>query len=61
VIPGGEGVAHLFIVGAQGERGERGTFSEREGLLMGMHPALKRRLARIERMGATTASGRPAA
>ena len=53
VIPGGEGVAHLFIVESTGERAQRGTFTEREGLLMGMHPALKRRLKRIERMGAT--------
>ena len=52
VIPGGEGVAHLFIVESTGERAQRGTFTEREGLLMGMHPALKRRLKRIERMGA---------
>ena len=51
VIPGGEGVAHLFIVAPTGERAQRGTFTEREGLLMGMHPTLKRRLARIERMG----------
>ena len=52
VIPGGESVAHLFIVGTTDERARRQTFAEREGLLMGMHPSLKRRLARIERMGA---------
>ena len=52
VIPGGEGVAHLFIVGTTDARARRQTFTEREGLLMGMHPSLKRRLARIERMGA---------
>ena len=52
VIPGGESVAHLFIVGTTGERAARQAFTEREGLLMGMHPSLKRRLARIERMGA---------
>ena len=52
VIPGGEAVAHLFIVGPTGERAQRGTFTEREGLLMGLHPSLKRRLARLERMGA---------
>jgi heat shock protein HtpX len=52
VIPGGEGVAHLFIVGPTDQRGPRGTFIEREGLLMGMHPSLKRRLARLHRMGA---------
>jgi Zn-dependent protease with chaperone function len=55
VIPGGEGVAHLFIVGPEGERAQRGTFTEREGLLMGMHPALARRLRRLERMGARPA------
>jgi hypothetical protein len=53
VIPGGEGVAHLFIVETSGQQAQRGTFTEREGLLMGMHPALKSRLTRIERMGAT--------
>ena len=53
VIPGGESVAHLFIVGPTDERAQRGTFSEREGLLMGMHPSLKRRLARLQRMGAS--------
>ena len=31
---------------------ERGTLTEREGLLMGMHPALARRLKRLVRMGA---------
>jgi Zn-dependent protease with chaperone function len=51
MIPGGEGVAHLFVVGPEGEHAQRGTFSEREGLLMGMHPALERRLRRLERMG----------
>jgi heat shock protein HtpX len=51
VIPGGEAVAHLFVVGPTDERA-RGSFTEREGLLMSMHPALKRRLARLERMGA---------
>jgi Zn-dependent protease with chaperone function len=51
-VPGGGEVAHLFIVGPEGDG--RGTFSEGEGLLMGMHPALKRRLKRLERMGATS-------
>ena len=54
VIPGGEAVAHLFVVGPVGEGAQRGTFTEREGLLMGMHPTLARRLKRIERMGATS-------
>jgi Zn-dependent protease with chaperone function len=51
VIPGGEAVAHLFIVESSDPRAQRGSFTEREGLLMGMHPTLKRRLARLERMG----------
>ena len=51
MIPGGEAVAHLFIVGPTGEQAQRGTFTEREGLLMGMHPSLARRLKRLERMG----------
>src|SRR5262249_55028914 len=114
VIPGGEGVSHLFVIGPevvaarerrQRQRGlppgvegmrarrkspppasagglsdrvseawqahgelrhaeaasrareasaDRGTLTEREGLLMGMHPALHRRLARLVRMGAVT-------
>jgi Zn-dependent protease with chaperone function len=114
VIPGGEGVSHLFVIGpevvvareerrrqqavtwwvesmrarargrstgpasagglrdqvaeaweAHGElrddeaasrareaAAEHGTLTEREGLLMGMHPTLHRRLARLVRMGA---------
>jgi Zn-dependent protease with chaperone function len=106
VIPGGEPLAHLFVVGpeaaagrqqryreeemarwveqlrAQGQAQPRGgtwadaaalatrlggelarsqaqedatrgkTFWEREGLLMGMHPPLRRRLRRLVRMGA---------
>src|SRR5262245_33366955 len=48
-FPGGGAVAHLFILGPEGDG--RGTFSEREGLLMGTHPSLERRLARIQRMG----------
>jgi Zn-dependent protease with chaperone function len=52
VIPGGEEVVHLFIVGPEGDRPQpRGSFTEREGLLMSMHPSLKRRLQRLERMG----------
>jgi Zn-dependent protease with chaperone function len=54
VIPGSEAVAHLFIVGPVGDRAQRGTFTEREGLLMGMHPSLTRRLARLVRMGANS-------
>jgi heat shock protein HtpX len=54
--PGGGEVAHLFIVGPEGDR--PGTFAEREGLLMGMHPKLSRRLQRLERMGAVTAERR---
>jgi Zn-dependent protease with chaperone function len=51
-IPGGEAVTHLFIVGPPEGRARRATFSEREGLLMEMHPSLARRLRRLERMGA---------
>jgi Zn-dependent protease with chaperone function len=54
--PGGGEVAHLFIVGPEGDR--KGTFAEREGLLVGMHPKLSRRLRRLERMGAVTAERR---
>jgi heat shock protein HtpX len=54
--PGGGEVAHLFIVGPEGDR--QGTFAEREGLLMGMHPKLSRRLRRLERMGAVPAESR---
>jgi Zn-dependent protease with chaperone function len=51
VIPGGEEVAHLFVVGPGVDRAQRGTFTDREGLLMGMHPSLSRRPRRLERMG----------
>jgi hypothetical protein len=50
MIPGGESVAQLFIVGPSGGQAQRGTFTEREGLLMGLHPSLARRLKRLERM-----------
>jgi Zn-dependent protease with chaperone function len=57
VVPGGQAASHLFIVPPAGGAGqtpiERGTLADREGLLMGLHPALKRRLARLVRMGAT--------
>jgi Zn-dependent protease with chaperone function len=53
VIPGGESVAHLFIVESSDPRVQKASFTEREGLLTGMHPSLKRRLARLVRMGAT--------
>ena len=52
--PGGEGVAHLFVIAPPPARG-RSPFWEREGLLMGMHPALARRLSRLARMGAAQA------
>jgi Zn-dependent protease with chaperone function len=58
VAPGGERVAHLFVVGPRPERPVRGTFHEREGLLMAMHPSLERRLRRLERMGAVPESAR---
>ncbi len=66
-IPGGEGLSHLYIVGSDpGATGgppdrpraaRRRTFPEREGLLMGMHPSLRRRLARLVRMGAVVPRG----
>ena len=55
VIPGGGGGrAPLRRRVRSGSGAQRGTFTEREGLLMGMHPTLARRLKRIERMGATS-------
>jgi Zn-dependent protease with chaperone function len=56
IIPGGESVSHLFIIAPEKPGGSSGTFTEREGLLMGMHPSLKHRLARIVRMGAVPAA-----
>jgi Zn-dependent protease with chaperone function len=50
-IPGGEAAAHLFIVAPPPARG-RASFWERQGLLMGMHPRVERRLRRLARMGA---------
>ena len=52
IIPGGESVSHLFIIAPDKQGTASGTFTQREGLLMGMHPSLKHRLARIVRMGA---------
>lgn len=60
-VPGGEAVSHLFIVAPEAMGGgsdrPRGTLAEREGLLMGLHPPLARRLARLVRMGAVPALG----
>jgi Zn-dependent protease with chaperone function len=55
--PGGEEVAHLFVIAPPPVRG-RSPFWEREGLLMGMHPSLARRLGRLARMGAADARAR---
>jgi Zn-dependent protease with chaperone function len=55
VIPGGETVSHLFIIAAEGRGTGAGTFSEREGLVMGMLPSLAHRLTRLARMGAVPA------
>jgi heat shock protein HtpX len=53
IIPGGEAVSHLFIIAPEkGGADSSGTFTQREGLLMGMHPSLAHRLARLVRMGA---------
>ena len=52
IIPGGESVSHLFIIAPDKQGSSSGTFTQREGLLMGMHPSLKHRLARLVRMGA---------
>jgi len=52
IIPGGEAVSHLFIIAPETRGAVSGTFTQREGLLMGMHPSLARRLARLVRMGA---------
>jgi len=61
MVPGGEAVSHLFIVAPAERPGgspiERGTMADREGLLMGLHPSLKRRLARLVRMGAVPPAG----
>jgi Zn-dependent protease with chaperone function len=52
IIPGGESVSHLFIIAPEKAGGNSSTFTQREGLLMGMHPSLEHRLARLVRMGA---------
>lgn len=52
-------VPHRHLAAAQEQRSQareeaaaRGVFWEREGLLMGMHPSIDRRLRRLARMGA---------
>lgn len=52
LIPGGESVSHLFIIAPETRGPSSATFTQREGLLMGMHPSLSLRLARLVRMGA---------
>lgn len=49
---GGELVRSRQAARAREDAGRRNTFWEREGLLMGMHPPLHRRLRRLIRMGA---------
>jgi Zn-dependent protease with chaperone function len=49
---GAELAASQQAAQAREEAAQRNTFSEREGLLMGMHPPLARRLKRLVRMGA---------
>lgn len=56
LIPGGESVSHLFIIAPDTRGAANATFTQREGLLMGMHPSLARRLARLVRMGAVPAA-----
>ena len=51
MIPGGEAVSHLFVI-APKTAASGDTFTQREGLLMGMYPSLAHRLARLVRMGA---------
>jgi Zn-dependent protease with chaperone function len=53
---GGELVRSQAGARAREEAARRHTFWEREGLLMGMHPPLHRRLRRLLRMGAAAAA-----
>jgi Zn-dependent protease with chaperone function len=52
IVPGGEAVSHLFVVAPEGSGQKGASFSDREGLLMGMYPSLAHRLARLTKMGA---------
>ncbi len=56
LVPGAGAVSHLFIVSPEGAGQKDASFSDREGLLMGMYPSIEHRLARLTRMGATPPS-----
>jgi Zn-dependent protease with chaperone function len=52
-VPGAEWAAHLFAVDPAGTGDAREkTFGRRVGIPFGFHPALRRRLARLRRLGA---------
>jgi Zn-dependent protease with chaperone function len=52
IVPGAGAVSHLFVVAPEGSGQKDASFSDREGLLMGMYPSVAHRLARLTRMGA---------
>ncbi len=52
IVPGAGTVSHLFVVAPEAAGHSEASFSDREGLLMGMYPSLPHRLARLTRMGA---------
>jgi Zn-dependent protease with chaperone function len=56
VFPGAHALSHMFIVGDRSEgtpSGQRAeSFEERHGVMIGMHPPLKRRLRLMQQMGA---------
>lgn len=56
IFPGAHAVAHMFIVGDRGDgtsaSAQAASFEERHGILLGMHPPLKRRLRLLQQMGA---------
>ncbi|MEO5903680.1 MAG: M48 family metalloprotease, partial [Gemmatimonadaceae bacterium] len=52
IVPGAGTVSHLFVVAPEAAGHKEASFSDREGLLMGMYPSLAHRLARLTRMGA---------
>jgi Zn-dependent protease with chaperone function len=52
IVPGAGAISHLFVVAPEGTGQKDASFSDREGLLMGMYPSVNHRLARLKRMGA---------
>jgi Zn-dependent protease with chaperone function len=52
LVPGAGSVSHLFVIAPEGPGQKDASFTDREGLLMGMYPSLQHRLARLNRMGA---------